>query len=80
MNMLMAVDILLFCRLMKKLLDDLQNHLKDDYLLLRLLVYLSSENDVDAILDYAPVYIVAVHISNICQKYEKLNREKVCFR
>ena len=76
----MVVHILLFYRLMKKLLDNLQNHTKDDYLLLRLLVYLSSENDVDTILNYASVHIVAVHISNVCQKYEKLNREKVCFK
>ena len=76
----MVVDILLFCRLMKTLLDDLQNLTKDDHLLLRLLVYLSSEYDIDIILDYAPVHIVAVHLSNICQKYEKLSRKKVCFK
>ena len=64
---------------MKSLLVQLQNHAKDDCLLVRLLVYLSSEYDIDIVLDYAPVHIVSTHISNIYQKYEKLNKDKVCF-
>ena len=63
---------------MKSLLVELQNHAKDDCLLLRLLVYLSSEYDIDVILDYAPVHVVSIHISSIYQKYEKLSKEKVC--
>ena len=76
----MVIDILLFCRLMKTLLEDLQNLTKDDHLLLRLLVYLSSEYDIDIILDHAPVHIVAVHLSILCQKYERFSRKKVCFK
>lgn len=62
---------------MKKILDDLCNKMKDDYLLVRLLVYLSSENDVKTLLNYAPLHVVVIHLSKICQKYERLNREKV---
>lgn len=63
---------------MKSLLDELHNRARDDHLLLHLLVYLSSEYDVETVLDYAPVHIVSVHVSNSFQKYEGLNKEKVC--
>ena len=68
---------------MKSLFADLENHMKSDHLLLRLLIYLSTEDDVDVVLDHAvdiPVCIFALHVSNQCQRYEKLCQKKVtCF-
>ena len=65
---------------MKTLFAELEDHIKSDHLLLHLLVYLSTEDDVDVILDHAvhvPVYIFALHISNQCQGYDKLCQKKV---
>ena len=65
---------------MKSLFVELENHMKSDYLLLRVLVYLSTEDDVDVILGHAvdvPVCIFALHISNQCQQYNKLCQKKV---
>ena len=65
---------------MRTLFAEFEDHMKYDHLLLRLLVYLSTEDDVDVILDHAvhvPVYIFAVHISNQCQQHNKLCQKKV---
>ena len=64
--------------MMKTLFAELEDHMKSDHLLLRLLVHLSTEDDVDVILDHAvhvPVHIFALHISN--QRYDKLCQKKV---
>ena len=69
-------------RLMKNLFIDLENHMKSDHLLLNLLVYLSTEDDVDVILDHTvhcPVHIFALHVSNQCQQYDKLTQKKVSY-
>ena len=63
--------------MMKTLFAELKDHMKSDHLLLRLLVYLSTEDDVDVILDHVPVCIYALHISNQCQQYDKLCQKKV---
>jgi len=62
------------------LFDDnvLMNHAKDDPLLLRLLVYLSSEDDVDVVLDHVSSHFYAIHVSKICcQTYDRLSEDKV---
>ena len=69
----------MYIRLLKKIFADLEN-LKWDPLLLHLLVYLSTENDVDILLDHPmdiPVHIVAIHALNQCQQYNKLFQKKV---
>ena len=66
--------------MMKNLFAELEDHMKSDHLLLRVLIYLSSEDDVDIVLDYAediPVCIFALHVSNQCQQYDKLCQRKV---
>ncbi|XP_065899482.1 E3 ubiquitin-protein ligase rnf213-alpha-like isoform X2 [Dysidea avara] len=64
-------------RLIKKLFTELHSHLKDDKLLLRLLVYLSSEDDAETVLDHAPTHVYAIHISQICcETYHILTKEK----
>ena len=66
--------------MMKTLFAELEDHMKSDHLLLRLLVYLSTEDDVDVMLDHTvhvPVCIYALHISNQCQQYNKLCQKKV---
>ena len=47
--------------------------MKSDHLLLRLLVYLSTEDDVDVILDHQvhiPECIFALHVSNQSKQYD----------
>ena len=51
--------------MMEKLLHNCKNHIEDDHLLLRLLVFLSSEDDIDVMLDNAPVHIVALHVADL---------------
>ena len=66
------------CRLIQQLFDDLKDYVKDDPLLLRLLVYLSSEDDVDIVLDHAPAHFYAIHVSKICcQNYDRLSKDEV---
>ena len=61
---------------MGKLFDECKNHVEDDHLLLRLLVFLSSEDDIDVLLSTAPIHIVALHISDL---WETRNiAKKVC--
>ena len=65
---------------MKNLFSDLEHHMKTDHLLLHLVVYLSTEDDVNIILDDAscvPVHIFALHISNQCQQYDRPCQKKV---
>lgn len=50
---------------MKKLFCNFKIHIEDDHLLLRLLVFLSSEDDIDVMLDNAPVHIVALHVADL---------------
>ena len=52
-------------RMMGKIFHMCKNHIKDDHLLLRLLVCLSSDNDIDILLDNAPIHIVALHIAGL---------------
>ena len=66
-----------FHRLIRKLFTELRSHLKDDKLLLRLLVYLSSEDDAEIVLDNAPTHFYAIRISQICETYRTLTKEKV---
>ena len=66
--------------MMKNLFAELEDHIKSDHLLLRLLIYLSTEDDIDVVLDHTadiPVCIFALHISNQCQQYDKLSQRKV---
>ena len=66
--------------MMKDMFADLENLMKWNRLLLHLLVYLSTEDDVDIILDHPmdiPVHIVTIHILNQCQQYNQLCQRKV---
>ena len=61
-----------------KLFTNLRAAAADDPLLLRLLVYLSSEDDVDVVLSHAPAHYFAIHVSQICcGTYERLTKNKV---
>lgn len=64
--------------MMNSLFTDLINYAKDNHMMLRLLVYLSSEEDVEIVLEHVPVHVVAVHIFSTFQQYRTLNKEKVC--
>ena len=62
------------------MLAELEIHMKSDHLLLHLLVYLSTEDDVDTMLCHKvhiPVHIYALHILNQCQHYDKPSQKKV---
>ena len=59
---------------MSKLFHECVNHIKDDHLLLRLLVFLSSEDDIDVVLDNAPVHIVALHIADLWHTIDKVKK------
>ena len=70
MDVLQLLHIILYIyiyiyRMMEKLLHNCKNHIEDDHLLLRLLVFLSSEDDIDVMLDNAPVHIVALHVADL---------------
>ena len=57
-----------------RLFFECKDHIKDDHLLLRLLVFLSSEDDIDVLLNNAPVHIVALHVSDLWDKIDKMNK------
>ena len=61
---------------MGKLFNKLENHIKEDHLLLRLLVFLCSEDDISVMASHAPVHIVALHVADLWDIIEKL--KKVC--
>ena len=72
--------VCILCRMMKDMFVDLERLMKWDHLLLHLLVYLSTEDDVDTVLDYPmniPIHIVAIHIFNQCRQYNDLCQKKV---
>ena len=65
-------------RLINYLFGELKDHAKDDPSLLRLLVYLSSEDDVEIVLEHAPAHFYAIHVSKICcETYDRLSKDKV---
>ena len=68
--------IVIFYRMMGKLFDELGNQIKEDHLLLRLLVFLCSEDDIGVMMSHAPVHIVALHVSDLWNTTERL--KKVC--
>ena len=55
----------MYIRMMGKIFHMCKNHIKDDHLLLRLLVFLSSDSDIDILMDNAPVHIVALHVAGV---------------
>lgn len=59
---------------MGKLFHECKNHIKDDHLLLRLLVLLCSEDDIDVIMKNAPVHIVALHIADLWQTLDRMKK------
>jgi len=65
-------------RLINHLFGELKDRAKDDPSLLRLLVYLSSEDDVEIVLEHAPAHFYAIHVSKICcETYDRLTKDKV---
>ena len=61
-------------RMMGKLFHECKDHIKEDHLLLRLLVFLCSEDDIDVMLNNAPVHIVALHVSDLWRTINKVNQ------
>ena len=55
----------MLCRMMGKIFHNCKNHIEDDHLLLRLLVFLSSDDDIGVMLNNAPVHIVALRIADL---------------
>ena len=66
--------MLTFCRIMSKLFHECENHIKEDHLLLRLLVFLCSEDDIDIMLSNAPFHIVALHVADLWNSINKLKQ------
>ena len=69
--MLTFVDIY---RMMKKLFHECENHIKEDHLLLRLLVFLCSEDDIDVMLENAPFHMVALHVADLWNSIDKVKQ------
>ena len=63
-----------FYRMMHKLFNECKNHIEDDHLLLRLLVFLSSEEDIDVMLSNAAVHIVALHVADLWYAIDKVKK------
>ena len=61
---------------MDKLFYECKNHIEDDHLLLRLLLFLCSENDIDIMMKNAPFHIVAVRVADLWHTIDKV--KKVC--
>jgi len=59
---------------MRKLFFECQDHIKDDHLLLRLLVFLSSEDDIEVTMIYAPVHIVALRVAKLWHLIDKVKK------
>ena len=59
---------------MKKLFQECDNHIKEDHLLLRLLVSLCSEDDIDVMLNYAPFHIVALRVADLWHSIDKVKQ------
>ena len=60
--------------MMKKLFQECNNHIKEDHLLLRLLVFLCSEDDINVMLTDAPFHIVALHIADLWQSIDQIKQ------
>ena len=63
---------------MGKLFQDCGNYIGDDNLLLRLLVFMSTEDDIDVLLSNAPVHIVTLHVANIWGTLDKVKKVILC--
>ena len=66
--------MLMYCRMISKLFHECEDHIKEDHLLLRLLVFLCSEDDIDVMLDSAPVHIVALRIADLWRTIDKVQQ------
>ena len=64
---------------MSKLFHECENHIKDDHLLLRLLVFLCSEDDIDVMINNAPVHIVALHVARLWLNIDKV-KQVTCYK
>ena len=60
--------------MMKKLFHECENHIKVDHLLLRLLVFLCSEADIDDMLNNAPFHIVALRVADLWNSMDKVKQ------
>ena len=60
--------------MMKTLFQECDNHIKEDHLLLRLLVYLCSEDDIDVMLNNAPFHIVALRVADLWHSIDKVKQ------
>ena len=69
-----ATSTLIFYRILAKLFDECQDHINDDHLLLRLLVFLSSEDDIDVMLHTVPVHIVILHVADLWHTLDKVKK------
>ena len=60
--------------MMNKLFQECENHIKEDHLLLRLLVFLCSEEDIDVMISNASVHIVALHVADLWHTIDKVKQ------
>ena len=60
--------------MMSKLFHECEDHIKEDHLLLRLLVFLCSEDDINVMLNNAQVHIVALHVADLWHSIDKVKQ------
>ena len=66
---------MLMCyRMMSKLFRECKNHIEEDHLLLRLLLFLCSESNIDVMLDNAPIHIVALRVADLWHTIDKVQQ------
>ena len=61
-------DQVVFCdiyRMIGKLFSQCKNHMKDDYLLLRLLAFLCSEDNINVLVENVQIHVVALHVADL---------------
>ena len=52
-------------RMIGQLFSQCKNHMKDDYLLLRLLAFLCSEDDINVMMKNVQIHVVALHVADL---------------
>ena len=66
---------MLMCyRMMSKLFSECKNHIEEDHLLLRLLLFLCSESNIDVMLDNAPIHIVALRVADLWHTIDEVQQ------
>ena len=60
--------------MISKLFNECENHIKEDHLLLRLLVFLCSEDDISIMLNNASFHIVALRVADLWNSIDKVKQ------